>query len=126
MKQINDIVKSILQEGIISHPHMNNFPSTNNYIKVEFDDGNWGVKNKLCQKVLLQVYIFKLHIDMLSTDSTGFSMAYDDKGPFCISDSDLWLILPPRLQNGWEVCIQTGTCQESLNHSHKIWFISIK
>ena len=39
-------------------------PVVKDYIKVRFYDGNVGVKTEICQKVLLQVYVSELNIDM--------------------------------------------------------------
>ena len=52
-------------------------PIENGCIKVELDDVNGGKKTELYQKVILQVSILKIHIEILKKGSTGFSMAYD-------------------------------------------------
>ena len=44
----------------------------NGYIKVKFDDGNGGVKTAQCQKVIIQVSVRELHIDMLKNVPMGF------------------------------------------------------
>ena len=74
-------------------------PIINDYIKVNLDDGNGGEKTELSHKILLQIYVLDLHIDMLNKYDTGFYMAYGEKGLINISDSYLQLILPPQLQN---------------------------
>ena len=51
----------------------------NDYITVKFDDGIREVKTELRHKVLLQVSVHELHIDMLKKDDTGFSMTYYEK-----------------------------------------------
>ena len=65
---------------------------------------------------------------MLKQYATGFSVAYDEKGIMCISDSGIRLILPPQLWKmthhhqimcGWKMCIQARTYKESLNHWRK-------
>ena len=67
-----DSVKSAYQKWIISHPHVIHFPIAYDCIKMNFDDGNIGSKTELCQRVLLQVSICELHIDMQNKYSTGF------------------------------------------------------
>ena len=54
-------------------------PIKNDYIKVNLDDGNGGEKTELSHKILLQIYVLDLHIDMLNKYDTGFYMAYDEK-----------------------------------------------
>ena len=63
--KINDSVKSSLQKWIISYPRTVQSHIVNYYIKVNFDDGNGVVKTELRQQVLLQVFVYELHIDML-------------------------------------------------------------
>ena len=74
--KINDSVKYYLEKWIISHPHVIQYPIESNCIEVKFDDGNRGVKTELSQKVILQLYVHELHIDMLNKYATGFSMEY--------------------------------------------------
>ena len=64
-KEINYIVKSYLQKWIICHQRVMQSTIFNYYITVKFDDGNGGLKTELSQKVLLQVYVHELHMDML-------------------------------------------------------------
>ena len=58
-----------------------------------------GVKNELRHKMLLQVSVHELHIEILKIYATGFSMAYDEKGLVYVSDSALLLIPPKKLRN---------------------------
>ena len=51
-------------------------PIENDYIKVNFYDGNGGANTEIRHKVLLQSSIHELHIYMLKKNDTGFSMAY--------------------------------------------------
>ena len=69
--------------------------SINDCNKVNFGDKNGVSKTELYQKVLIQVYLYELHIDMLNKDATWFSMEYGQKGLFHISDSSP-LSLPPQ------------------------------
>ena len=73
------------------------YPIENDYITVEFDDRNGWVKTELRQKVLLQVSVRELHIDILKKDAPGFSMAYDEEVRVPISDSDILSLIPPQL-----------------------------
>ena len=75
----NDSVKSAFQKWIIYHPHFIQSPIKNDYIKVKFDDVNGGVNTEFRHKVIIQVYICELRIDMIKEDTTGFYMAYDEK-----------------------------------------------
>ena len=50
---------------IISHPHVIKYPIAKDYIAVKFDDVNEGVETELRQKVILQVSIRELHLNML-------------------------------------------------------------
>ena len=52
-------------------------PIENYYITAKFYDVNGGVKTELYQKVILQVLVRKLHIDMLKIYAPGFSMEYE-------------------------------------------------
>ena len=76
---INDGVKSSLQKWILFHPHVIQYPITNDYIKVGLYYGNVGVSTELFQKSLLRVSICTFHIDMLKKDDTRFYIAYDEK-----------------------------------------------
>ena len=97
---INIIIKSDLKKWIISHPHVIQYHIANNYIKMKSNNGNGGLKTELnLQKVLLQVSVCEPYIDMLNKYSTCFSMAYDKILVVCISDSAIWLLLTPKLQN---------------------------
>ena len=82
----NDSVNSSLQMWIIYHPRVIQYLIVNYYIAVNFDDGNIGAKNELRQKVLLQVSVRELHIEILKKYATGFSMEYDAKRLVHISD----------------------------------------
>ena len=123
--KINDIIKSSLLKWIICHTHLIQSPISNDHSIVNFDDLNGGVNTELHQKVLLQVYVLELHINMLKRDDTVFSMTCDKKRPFCISDyahqilllSKLWKIIQcHQIMCGCEICIQSGTDQESINN----------
>ena len=103
-------------------------PTANYYITVKFYDGNEGLKTKLRQKVLLQASVHELQMYMLKIYATGFSMAYDEKERVCISYSNLWLLLPPKLLKmtqlhqircGWKIFIRSGSFKESLNNWRK-------
>ena len=63
--KINDTVNSSLLKWIISHTYVIPYPISNDYIRVKFDDLIIGVKTEPHQKVLLQVSVRELHIDML-------------------------------------------------------------
>ena len=63
--KIDDSVKSSLQKWITSHPHVIQSPISNDYITVKFDDVIRVVKTELRKRVLLQVYVHELPIDML-------------------------------------------------------------
>ena len=65
--KINDSVKSELQEWIITYIHVIQTPIENYYITVKFDVVNIVVNTELFQRVLLQVSVRELHIDMLKT-----------------------------------------------------------
>ena len=114
---------------------MIHFTIVNNSIKFELDDGNRGANTGIHQKVLLQVSVRELHIDMLKKYSTGFSMAYDKKRIVFIRDYALQLILPHQLRNmtqrhtiicGCKTCIQAVICQKYFNNWHKIRLQFIK
>ena len=70
--KIDNSVKPFLQKWIIYHPHVIQSPIAKYYITIRFDDGVRGVKIKLCQKVILQVSILELHIDMIKKMMLGF------------------------------------------------------
>ena len=53
---INDGNKSSLHKCIISHQHVIQYPTENDYITAKFDDGNGGLKTEISQRVLLQVF----------------------------------------------------------------------
>ena len=93
---INDGFNSSLWKCLIYLPHVIPYTIASDYIKVKFYDGNGVVKTEIRQKVLLQISICGIHMDMLKKDATGFSRAYDEKGLVCISDS-IRLLLPPHL-----------------------------
>ena len=48
-------------------------------MQVNIYDVNGGIKTEVHKKVILQVSIYELHIDILKKCSTGFSMVYDEK-----------------------------------------------
>ena len=48
-------------------------------MQVNIYDVNERIKTELHKKVILQVSIYELHIDILKKCSTGFSMVYDEK-----------------------------------------------
>ena len=54
-----------------------------------------GVKTEIRHKVLPQVSVRGLHIDMLKQYDAGFSMAYDDEVIVRINYSSVQFILPP-------------------------------
>ena len=56
------------------------------------------MNTELRQKVLLQVSVRELHIDMLKKYATGFSVAYDNKVIVRVIDSSLRFIIPPQLR----------------------------
>ena len=72
----NDCVKYSLQNRIIYTLHGIELPIAKYYITGNFDDGNGGVNTELSQKVILQLYVHELHIDMLNKYANGFSMEY--------------------------------------------------
>ena len=97
---------------------MINYTIENDYIKLKLDDINGEAKTKLRQKVLIQVYVCELHINMLEKYGTEFYMAYDENRLLHMSDSALQLIIPPQLRNitqhykimyGCEIFIKNGT-----------------
>ena len=55
--KINESVKSDHQKWIISHTHVIQFSITNDYIKVNFDNGDGGLMTEVRQKIILQVYV---------------------------------------------------------------------
>ena len=65
-------VKSDLHKWIISHPRLIQPPIKKDYIKVKFNDGIGGENTEIQQKVILQVSVRELHIDMLKKCATGF------------------------------------------------------
>ena len=75
---MNDSVNYALQKWILSHPHIIQYPTTNDFIKEKLYDRNLGAKTKIHHEVLLKISVHKLHIDMLRMISTGFSMSYDE------------------------------------------------
>ena len=77
------------QKCIISHPLVVNYPLSRKFNKIKLYDINRGTNTELLHKVLLQVSLHKLHLDVLKKYSTGFFMAYDEKEFFGVSDSDL-------------------------------------
>ena len=72
---------------------------SNCYVTVDFDNKNGLVKTELHQKMLLQLSVRELHIDMVKKDATGFSMVCYDKVHVRIIDSSLVLLLPSPLRN---------------------------
>ena len=76
-KKINDSVKSSLQKRIISYLHTIQSPIAYFYITFKFDDEIRVVSTKLRQKVLLQVYVPEIHMDMPKKEATGFSLSYN-------------------------------------------------
>ena len=82
--KINDNVKSSLQKWIIYHPHMIQSTIVNYYITVNFYDKNGGVNTELCHKVLLQVSVHELHIEILKDMLLGF--------PWHIMKKDLFIL----------------------------------
>ena len=63
--KIDNSVKSSLQKWIIYHTHLIQSPIKNYYVTVKFDDGIRIVKIELHHKVLLQVSVHELHINMI-------------------------------------------------------------
>ena len=61
----NDSVKYSIQNWIIYHPHVIKYPISNDYITVNCYDGIRGLKTEIRQKVILQVSVRELHIEML-------------------------------------------------------------
>ena len=57
--------KISLQKWIISHPHVIQYPISNDYITVQFCDGNGGVKTDIRLEVTLQVSVRGLYLDVL-------------------------------------------------------------
>ena len=51
---------------------------SNDYITFKFGVGNGGVETELRQKVIPQISVHKIHIDM-QKNATVISMAYDEK-----------------------------------------------
>ena len=47
-------------------------PIVNDYIKSKLYGENRGTNTELHKKMLLQVYICELHIDIIKKDATGF------------------------------------------------------
>ena len=64
---------------MISRPHVVPYPISNHYIIVKFDGVNGGVKTGLRQKMIFQLSVRELHIDILKKDAAGFSMAFSEK-----------------------------------------------
>ena len=58
---------------IISHPHVIPYPVANCYITANFDDGIRLLKTGLNQKMLLQVYVRELYIEMQKNMLLGSS-----------------------------------------------------
>ena len=71
----NDSLKSALQKWITYHPHFIQSPIQNDYNKVKFDDVNEVLNTEFHHKLIFQVSICKLHINMLKKDTTAFYMA---------------------------------------------------
>ena len=84
--KLNDSVKSSLQKCIIYHPCVIQSPIENYYITVKSDDGIIVVQTEIRHKLLLQLSVRELHIEILEKDATGFSMACNKKGISRISD----------------------------------------
>ena len=63
--KIDDSVKYSLQKWIITHTYVIQYPIANDYTTVNFDSGNGGANNEIHHKVLLQVSVSELDIDML-------------------------------------------------------------
>ena len=61
------------------------YPISRYYITVKLYDINGGVKTELCQKMLLQVSICELNIDMLKKYATGF--------PWNVLKNDLYVLV---------------------------------
>ena len=59
-------------EVIISHPRVIQSHIANYHITVKFDDVIIGLHTVLLQKLLLQVYVRELHIDMIKKMLLGF------------------------------------------------------
>ena len=75
--KINHSFKSSLQKRIISYLHIIQSPIAYFYITFKFDDEIRVVSTKLRQKVLLQVYVPEIHMDMPKKEATGFSLSYN-------------------------------------------------
>ena len=69
-------VKYSLQKWISFHTYVIRSRIAKNYIKVKLYDINGGSDNELCHKVLIQVSVCEIHIDILKKDTDVFSMAY--------------------------------------------------
>ena len=78
------------------------------------------MKTELHQKLILQLSVCELQICILKKDTTGFSIAYDEKGLVHVIDAAVQLIIPPQLRNmtqchqnmcGCKIFIQTETYQ---------------
>ena len=54
------------------------------------------MKTELRQKVILQLSVRELHIDILKKYATGFSTVYDEKVRVRISDYDILSLIPPQ------------------------------
>ena len=72
--KINDSVKSSLRKWTISHPHVIKSCIENDYIVVKFDDGIRGSNTELRQKVLLQVSVHEVHMDIKKNTLLGFPL----------------------------------------------------
>ena len=62
---------------------------TNDCIKVNLDDGNVGKNSEICQRVIFQVSVRELRIDILNKYSTCFPMEYKKKEIVHMSDYDI-------------------------------------
>ena len=71
--KINNGLQSSLHVCIISHPRLIQSLITNDCIAVRFDYEIRGVNTEQRQKVLLHVYVRKLHIDMQKNTLLGFT-----------------------------------------------------
>ena len=61
-----------LRYYILTHIHVIQSPIANYSIKVKLDDWNGGAMDELSNKLIPQVFVHKLHIDMIKNILLGF------------------------------------------------------
>ena len=103
------ILNSSLFEWIINHPHVVSSPILKDTIIVKVPNPRGELVKERVGKLLLEISVRELHLDLISDPPTGFPGAYcKDTNKLKISESHLRNVLPPQLRA--MTCAQKQMC----------------